>query len=289
MDARARVNTAKTSGRAAAGTAPIRPQSTTADPRGLGVSFDGIVKRFGETCVLDDITFEAHPGDFISLIGPSGCGKTTLLKIVAGLHTPSAGEIRFTGRDTDGSGDTAYVFQDANLLPWLTAVRNVALPLKLKGGIDQTERERRAREALTLVGLAHAADRYPWQLSGGMRMRASIARALTLNPRLLLLDEPFGALDEMTRDKLNEELLKIRERDPWTAFFVTHSVSEAVFLSSRIVVLAPNPGRISAVVDVPMPYPRTSAVRRSDAFQAALVEATTELQKVAEEPSGSKS
>ena len=268
-----------------AGPAPSEgPAAADAGARkALGVHLDQVCRDFGQTRVLDRIDLDVRPGEFISLIGPSGCGKTTLLKLIAGLHEPTFGAIRFDGRDPRDNADTAYVFQDANLLPWLTARKNVALPLKLKGGLDRAERDRRALEALALVGLSHAIDRYPWQLSGGMRMRASIARALTLNPRLLLLDEPFGALDEMTRDKLNEELLRIRQRDPWTAFFVTHSVSEAVFLSSRIVVMAPNPGRVSAIVEVPLDYPRTSEVRRSRTFQDALLKATTELQKVAED------
>ncbi len=158
-----------------------------------------------------------------------------------------------------------FVFQDANLLPWRRVTENVELPLLLRGDPLPKRQERVAR-MLEIVGLAAAAEKFPWQLSGGMKMRVSIARALSVAPDILLLDEPFGALDEMTRDKLNEDLLAIRERDPFTGFFVTHSVAEAVFLSSRIVVLSANPGRIATVIDVPFAYPRAAELRETPEF-----------------------
>jgi NitT/TauT family transport system ATP-binding protein len=162
--------------------------------------------------------------------------------------------------------EMAYIFQEANLLPWLRVQSNVELALKVQGKVDKHRRKEIADRMIDLVGLGKASRSFPRQLSGGMRMRVSIARALSLSPRILLLDEPFGALDEMTRDRLNEELLEIREKEKWTAFFVTHSVSEAVFLSSRIVVLSANPGRVSEIIEVPFGYPRTAELRETTEF-----------------------
>ena len=241
--------------------------------RGVSKSFDGV------TTVLEPSDLTVSSGDFISLIGPSGCGKTTLLKLVAGLLKPTAGSIEFAGFAAQVAGRLAYVFQDSTLLPWLTVQDNVALPLRIAGA-RRDVRLAAVASTLELVGLAHAAGLYPRELSGGMKMRVSIARALTLNPSLLLLDEPFGALDEMSRDRLNEELLRLREVSRWTAMFVTHSVAEAVFLSSRVVVLAPSPGRIANIVPIPLPYPRTAATRSSRQFAELVLTVTRALHAV---------
>jgi NitT/TauT family transport system ATP-binding protein len=224
-----------------------------------------------------------HAGDFVSLIGPSGCGNSTVLKLISGLSPATAGELTVMGVKPRQARDRqAFIFQDATLLPWLTARLNVEIPLRLRG-TAAADRQAKARELLALVGLTGVADYYPRQLSGGMKMRVSIARALTLAPRLLLLDEPFGALDEMTRHRLNEELLAIRAQTPFTALFVTHSVAEAVFLSNRIVVMAAHPGRLHAEVRVDFPYPRTPALRTQSDFQAKVNEVSRLLHEV-EEP-----
>jgi NitT/TauT family transport system ATP-binding protein len=242
-------------------------------------------KRFGDgPPVLDDLSLEAARGDFVSFIGPSGCGKSTLLRLIAGLTPHSAGDIVVDGKDPDAAREEVFfVFQEANLLPWRRVAANVELPMMLRGD-PGAGRRRRAREMLELVGLAGAEGKYPWQLSGGMKMRVSIARALSVAPRILLLDEPFGALDEMTRDRLNEDLLAIRERDPFTAFFVTHSVAEAVFLSNRVVVLSAGPGRIADVIDVPFAYPRPAELRETPEFLQLLAKTTHALRSVLPSP-----
>jgi len=226
------------------------------------VELKGVSKRFGGGApVLDGITLAASPGDFISLIGPSGCGKSTLLRLIAGLTPLNEGRIDVGGRPASGAaGDLAFVFQEPTLLPWLTVRRNVGMMLRLRR-VPAPRRREIAGRMLALAGLESVADHYPRQLSGGQKMRVSLARALALQPSLLLLDEPFGALDEMTRDRLNEELLSLRGLLRWTAFFVTHSVAEAVFLSNRIVVLSANPGRIAHEVAIDLPWPRTAETR----------------------------
>ena len=228
------------------------------------VEFREVAKRFGDgPLVLDRISFAAQPGDFISLIGPSGCGKSTLLRLIAGLSPVSSGRLVVDGLTPEAAAaELAFVFQEPTLLPWLTVAHNVEVPQQIRG-VPLAEREATCRRVLELVRLGEKAAAYPRQLSGGQKMRVSIARALALAPKLLLLDEPFGALDEMTREHLNEELLAIRGAAAWTAFFVTHSVAEAVFLSNRILVMSSNPGRIHAEVAVPLPYPRTSETRLS--------------------------
>ena len=228
------------------------------------VEFADVTKRFGRGApVLSGITLSAYPKDFVSLIGPSGCGKSTLLRLISGLTPLSEGQLNVGGQTVaKEAGDLAFVFQEPTLLPWLTVRGNVEAMLRLRH-TPAPLRQELAGQMLALVGLEAFAARYPRQLSGGQKMRVSIARALTLKPSLLLLDEPFGALDEMTRDRLNEELLAIRERQQWTAFFVTHSVAEAVFLSNRIIVLAANPGRIAREITVDLPFPRTAETRLS--------------------------
>jgi NitT/TauT family transport system ATP-binding protein len=245
------------------------------------VKFTSLKKRYGGgPLVLDTLNLAVHPGDFISLIGPSGCGKSTVLKLVSGLSPGTEGEVAVLGTTPKRARDRqAFIFQDATLLPWLTAQQNAELTLRLRG-MPAGERRARAREMLALVGLESAREYFPRQLSGGMKMRVSIARALTLAPQLLLLDEPFGALDEMTRNRLNEELLALRERSKFTAMFVTHSVSEAVFLSNRIVVMAANPGRWHAEVKVDFAYPRPPELRGRPEFQAKVNEVTQLLHQV---------
>ena len=183
--------------------------------------------------MLEDISLHASRGEFVSFIGPSGCGKTTLLKLIAGLARVSEGQLSIAGGEpTDFRRHMAFIFQEPTLLPWLSVAKNIQLPLRLRG-VPENERHEIAGRLIRLVRLDDVKDFYPRELSGGMKMRVSVARALALSPKILLLDEPFGALDEMTRNHLNEELLAIRSAEEWTAFFVTHSVSEAVFLSSN--------------------------------------------------------
>ena len=242
------------------------------------IVFKGVSKRFAtnSALVLQDIDLSIARGEFVSIIGPSGCGKSTLLKLVAGLSPCTQGEIAVNGMTPKNAREmVSFVFQDATLLPWRTVERNVALSLELEGR-TRDETAATVETLLELVGLAKVGKSYPRQLSGGMKMRVSIARALATRPRVLLMDEPFAALDEMTRDRMNEELLRLREEQNWTVLFVTHSVAEAVFLSSRVIVLAPHPGRIAHEVAVDLPYPRTEATRESAAFDE-LVNRTSKL------------
>ncbi len=242
------------------------------------VRLDRVGKRFGSgPPVVSGIDLAVEAGEFITFVGPSGCGKSTLLRLIAGLIPATEGSVVVADSATASARRRVFlVFQDANLLPWRRAAANVELPLQLRGE-GRVERRQRAAAMLDLVGLSDAGQKYPWQLSGGMKMRVAIARALSVAPEILLLDEPFGALDEMTRDRLNEDLLAIRARDPFTAFFVTHSVAEAVFLSTRIVVLAANPGRIAEIIPVPFPYPRTADLRETPEFLALLAQASRVL------------
>ena len=218
---------------------------------------------------LDPIQLVIGQGEFVSLIGPSGCGKSTLLKLAANLIEPSDGRVQWWRgpfRQVGAEGRRlAFVFQEPTLMPWARVQANVRLPLEL-AGIGRKEASERAQAALDQVGLGRAGDRYPRQLSGGMRMRVSIARALVTEPDLLLMDEPFGALDEFTRNKLDEDLIRVASERHLTNIFVTHSIYEAVFLSTRIIVMASNPGRIFGTFMVDEPTPRTDAFRSSDHF-----------------------
>lgn len=246
------------------------------------VEFRDVSKRYGDgPVVLDRLSLAAQPGEFVTLIGPSGCGKSTALRLIAGLSPISGGTLRIDGRPPGETSatDLAFVFQDATLLPWHNIARNVELPLMLRG-VRATQRAPIRDRVLDLVRLRDKAAAYPRQLSGGQKMRVSLARALSLSPKLLLLDEPFGALDEMTREHLNEELLAIRERQAWTAFFVTHSVAEAVFLSHRVLVLAANPGRLHAEFAIDLPYPRTPDTRLSPAYQTLVAQISRTLRSV---------
>ncbi|MCY4605819.1 MAG: ABC transporter ATP-binding protein [Gemmatimonadetes bacterium] len=208
---------------------------------------------------LRDLNLEIGRGQFVSIVGPSGCGKSTFLRLVAGLDQPTSGELRVEGHDPLG---LAFVFQDATLLPWRSVAHNITLPLELR----REAADERVAQTLELVGLTDFAAAYPAQLSGGMRMRVSIARALVTRPQILLLDEPFGALDEITRQRLNEELLRLWQEDRWTGLFVTHNVSEAVFLSQRVLVMSARPGRILADIPIPFPYPRSPYLRSAPEF-----------------------
>ena len=234
------------------------------------VSLRNVTKQFGQGDVvaLDSIDLELKPGEFVSLIGPSGCGKSTLLRIVGDLIQPSAGEAVVNGKPAHQARldrDYGIVFQDAVLYDWRTVSKNISLPLEMLGW-DRSRRANRVREMIELVDLGGFENHHPWQLSGGMQQRVAIARALSFDPPLLLMDEPFGALDEMTRERLNMELLQIWQRSGGTILFVTHSISEAVFLSTRVVVMSSRPGRITGIVDIDLPQPRTVDTREEPRF-----------------------
>src|SRR5688572_14809641 len=225
------------------------------------VSVRGVRRDFGGGIVaLDGIDLDVSPGEFVAILGPSGCGKSTLLRIVAGLDRPTSGQV-----EARHGGRIAYVFQDAHLLPWRNVLRNVGLPLELRG-FAREHRTRTARGAIGAVGLAGFETKYPAQLSGGMRMRVSLARALVTEPRLLLLDEPFAALDEITRAALDVQLRRLWAGSGLTVIFVTHSTAEAVFLAERAVVLTKRPGRIVADHTIDLPATREAAVRATPAF-----------------------
>lgn len=244
------------------------------------VKLSAVSKRYGATTVLDHIDLAIAPGEFVSLIGPSGCGKSTLLKLISGLTSASGGSILVNGETpVQARKSISFIFQDATLLPWRTVTRNVGLGLELEH-VNATTRKQYVQSLIELVGLSHVAHSYPRQLSGGMKMRVSVARALATKPRLLLMDEPFGALDEMTRDRLNEEVLRLQAEQKWTAVFVTHSVAEAVFLSTRIVVLAPTPGRIAEEIAIDLPFPRTSVTRESPQFESLVTAVSRALRGV---------
>ena len=230
------------------------------------LTFEGVQKVFADgTDVLAGLDFRLDYGAFTAVVGPSGCGKSTLLRLAAGLLAPTAGQVIRT-LAAAGPGAVGCVFQDPTLMPWADVRTNVRLPLKLTR-VRRREADVRVADALALVGLDAFADRYPLQLSGGMRMRVAIARALVTEPSLLLLDEPFAALDEITRFRLNDELLRLWKLRRCTVLFVTHSVGEAVYLAERILVLSPRPGRIVADIAVELPQPRSSALRTTRPFE----------------------
>jgi NitT/TauT family transport system ATP-binding protein len=244
------------------------------------IEIKGVTKQYANAhAVLESMNLVVAKQEFLTIIGPSGCGKSTILKLIAGLAFPSSGTIRVDGKMPQNARETiSFVFQDATLLPWRTVEENIGLGLELEH-VSNDRRENKIAALLDLVGLKHVARAYPRELSGGMKMRVSIARALVTNPRVMLLDEPFAALDEMSRDRLNEQILRLRAEQNWTAVFVTHSVSEAVFLSDRIVVLAPNPGRIHAEFRVQLPAPRTSSIRTSREFDAIVARVSHTLRE----------
>lgn len=245
------------------------------------IALRSVGKRFrGAAAALENISLSVERGEFVTFLGPSGCGKSTLLKLVSGLSPLSEGSIAVNGMAPENARELmSFIFQDATLLPWRTVEQNVGLGLELEHAARDLRRQRVAK-MLELVHLDKVARRFPRQLSGGMRMRVSIARALVSRPRILLMDEPFAALDEMTRDRLNEELLRLYAEQKWTVLFVTHSVAEAVFLSSRIVILAPHPGRVAHQLRVDLPWPRTAATRESMEFEAMVTQTSRLLRGV---------
>lgn len=249
---------------------PESMQSATPDV----VSATDLSLRFetndGPVDALSTINLKISQGDFVSFIGPSGCGKTTLLRVIADLEQPTAGTIAVNGVSAEQarlSRAYGYVFQAASLYPWRTISRNIALPLEIMG-LGAKERKARVKQNLELVNLAGFEKKYPWQLSGGMQQRASIARALAVEPDLLLMDEPFGALDEIVRDHLNEQLLQLWDKTSKTVVFVTHSIPEAVFLSTHIVVMSPRPGRIIDIIESDLPRERSLDIRETPEFMS---------------------
>jgi NitT/TauT family transport system ATP-binding protein len=232
-----------------------------------------------EVIALQEIDLEIGAGEFVSLIGPSGCGKSTLLRLIADLLPPSQGELSVNGKSPQAARlgqEYGFIFQAATLYEWRTIRKNVMLPLEIMGYTPQ-EQSSRAQKMLEMVELGKFGDHYPRQLSGGMQQRASIARALAFEPALLLMDEPFGALDEFTRDRMNMELLRIWQQTQTTIVFVTHSIAEAVFLSQRVVVMSARPGQIKAVIEIDLPYPRVFETREEAGYFTAVTQVRESL------------
>ena len=268
------------------------PTETEAEPKpkadetSLPVSIKHVDKTFGnEIEALRNVNLDIQPGEFVSLLGPSGCGKSTLLKIIAGLSEPSFGQIRWWGENSKVIGnpgrELCFVFQEPTLMPWRRVMGNVRLPLDLAHQ-NRAKSNQKVQNALNLVGLDGFENVFPRQLSGGMQMRVSLARALVTEPNLCLFDEPFGALDEITRDRLNDDILKLWEAEDWTVTFVTHSVFEAVYLSTRIVVMGARPGRIVEEFHIDAPYPRGNEFRRSQQYMDYCRKVSAELERVAD-------
>jgi NitT/TauT family transport system ATP-binding protein len=240
------------------------------------VALDGVGKVFGKgegrVEALRDISLRIEPGEFVSLLGPSGCGKSTLLRLIGDLIEPTSGTMVVNGKTPAAARsdrDYGIVFQKATLLDWRTVSKNVELPLEI---MDIGSRAETATRMLELVQLSEFGGHYPWQLSGGMQQRVAIARALAINPSLLLMDEPFGALDEMTRESMQQEVLRIWRETGTTMVFVTHSIPEAVFLSTRVVVMSPRPGRISRIIEIDLPHPRNEDTRESAGYYSKVTE-----------------
>jgi NitT/TauT family transport system ATP-binding protein len=232
----------------------------------------GIKKRFGALNVIDDLVFDLKKGEILCILGPSGCGKTTILRIIAGLEEPSGGEICLEGKTVDGPGpNRGMVFQDPALFPWRDSLKNVEFGLEIKG-LGKEERERIAKESMELVGLEDFSHSYPYQLSGGMQQRVGLARALANDPEILLMDEPFGALDAQTRNSMQGELLRIWEETEKTIIFVTHSVDEAIYLGDRILVLSPRPTSIKREIGVGMDRPRDRTGKRFNELRKGILE-----------------
>lgn len=236
------------------------------------VTVEGVSKRYGSATdgvlALDKVDLRVEEGEFVSIVGPSGCGKSTLMRIVADLLEPTTGSVRIRGRsprEARRMRQIGMVFQDPVLYEWRSVRRNVELPLEVIGR-SRRERRQQAERMLQLVGLEDFRDRYPWQLSGGMQQRASIARALAFEPVILLMDEPFGALDEIGRERMNQELQRIWSETGKTILFITHSIPEAVFLSTRVVVMSAHPGRVVAEIEIDLPRPRTDDTRTDSSF-----------------------
>jgi NitT/TauT family transport system ATP-binding protein len=260
---------------------PARPPSA-GSTRPL-IRVQGITKTYQNgTQALSDVDLTVSDGEFLSLLGPSGCGKSTLLRIIAGLGAPSAGVIDWPQAMYDVRGEPerslGFVFQEPTLMPWATVFDNVAMPLTL-AGMRRRDLADRVHEAIAMVGLERFTSHYPRELSGGMKMRVSIARALVMRPRVLLMDEPFAALDEITRFKLNNDLLMLWQAQQWTVIFVTHSVYESVYLSSRIAVMSARPGRIMIELAIDTPYPRNEAFRMSTVYNEFCRVTSAELKR----------
>jgi NitT/TauT family transport system ATP-binding protein len=252
------------------------------------IRIDGVSKTYQNgTLALADVKLDVGSGEFLSLLGPSGCGKSTLLRMIAGLGTPSSGVIDWTQARYDVSGEPerslGFVFQEPTLMPWATVFDNVYLPLKI-AGVSRRDAAERIAEVVAMVGLEKFAQHYPRELSGGMKMRVSIARALAVKPRVLLMDEPFAALDEITRFKLNNDLLTLWQQQRWTVIFVTHSVYESVYLSNRIAVMNARPGRIMTEITIDAPYPRDDSFRTSPVYNEFCRETSAELKRTMVEP-----
>jgi NitT/TauT family transport system ATP-binding protein len=245
------------------------------------IDLDHVTKRYRNgSLALMNVSFSIQRGEFVTFLGPSGCGKSTILKLVSGLTSASEGSVRVNGMTPANAREMmSFIFQDATLLPWRTVEQNVGLGLEIEY-VARELRKERVTQMLELVGLSSVAKLYPRQLSGGMKMRVSIARALVSRPRILLLDEPFAALDEMTRDRLNEELLRLYTEQKWTVLFVTHSVAEAVFLSSRVIILGSHPGRVENEGAINLAWPRTSETRESLAFEEQITQTSRRLRGV---------
>ena len=255
------------------------------------VNVSGLTKTFakGNVTALQGIDLQIEPGEFVSLIGPSGCGKSTLLRVIGDLIPPSSGTVEVNGKSAHQARldhDYGMVFQDSVLFDWRTVAKNVSLPLEMLGW-QRSKRKERVDQMLRTVELQGFGDHYPWQLSGGMQMRVAIARALSFEPALLLMDEPFGALDEMTRERLNIELLELWRRMGSTVVFVTHSIAEAVFLSTRVIVMSPRPGRISGIVGIDLPQPRTADTREDPRFFELVTEVRELLRGLGADEHGS--
>lgn len=251
------------------------------------IAIDGVAKTFnvaGKNAVhaLSNIDLNVGAGEFVSLLGPSGCGKSTLLRVMADLTSASAGTVSINGKSAAqarADRDYGMVFQQPGLFEWRSVQRNVELPLQL-AGVDKKVRQEKARQMLRLVKLSDFGRHFPWQLSGGMQQRVAIARALSADPAILLMDEPLGALDEMNREHLQGELLRIWADTKTTVVFVTHSISEAVFLSTKVVIMSPRPGRIVNTVDIDLPYPRTAETRNEPAYFENVTQVRTALHSV---------
>ena len=263
----------------------VKPQiaSSLLALRGVGKAFPN------GTLALSNLSFEVRAGEFLSLLGPSGCGKSTALRIIAGLSAPSEGDVEWLAAPTDKMRRIGFVFQEPTLMPWASVFDNVALPLVLKGAAGEALAHK-VNAALDRVGLGKFTQAFPRELSGGMRMRVSIARALVTEPQLLLMDEPFAALDEITRFRLNNDLLQVWQATGTTVVFVTHSVFESVYLSSRILVMSPRPGRVAAELAIEAPYPRDQNFRTSAEYAADCRRASKALaQAMAEDaPAGDR-
>ena len=234
------------------------------------VKIDNVVKKYsgrnGEMVALNGVSLDIHENEFVCVVGPSGCGKSTLLNIIAGLHEPTSGQVLVDGQAVSGPGpDRGVVFQQYALFPWLTVQKNVEFGLKLQG-MSQDKAEQEAKKYIKMVDLEQFAQSYPKELSGGMKQRVAIARAYAINPKVLLMDEPFGALDAQTRTQLQTELLKTWEKEQKTCFFITHDVEEAIILAQRVVIMSARPGRIKEVVEINIPYPRTQETKMSKEF-----------------------